>query len=191
MDITFLDIFIILIIMVILFLYIKKHYGEVKYVKSDIDGRNYLVKKLPDSQEAADRLAKINKKIQTFIKHMVSKYPDNDDAKRLYENYNPENLSEGTSEHGYTSYSINKGERIILCIRQKDTNVFVDENIVMYPTLHELAHIAITEIGHTPYFWKTFKWFLEDAIDIGVYVKVDFASNPQPYCGIKLTTSVV
>jgi hypothetical protein len=177
--------------MIILFVYIKNHYGEVRYIKSNIDNRTYLVKKLPDSQQAADRLAKINKKIQTFIKHMMSSYPDNNDVKRLYENYSPENLSEGTADHGYTSYSINKGERIVLCIRQKDTNEFVDENVVMYPTIHELAHIAITEIGHTPIFWEKFKWFLEEAIKIGVYVKVDYAKNNVPYCGIKLTTSVI
>lgn len=193
--------------MVILF--IKKNYGEVEYIKSSIDNKTYLVKKLPDSQKAADILAGINKKIQRFIKHMLSKYPENEgmidksnktdkidanasaDVKRLYENYNPENISEGTSEHGYTSYTINKGERIIVCIREKDTMKFSDENAVMYVVIHELTHMAITEIGHTPLFWDKFKWFLEEAVEIGIYKKVDYAKNPVNYCGIQLTTSVL
>ena len=205
MAITFLDIFIIIIILVLVILFIKKNYGEVEYIKSSIDNKTYLVKKLPDSQKAADILAGINKKIQRFIKHMLSKYPENEgmidksnktdkidanasaDVKRLYENYNPENISEGTSEHGYTSYTINKGERIIVCIREKDTMKFSDENAVMYVVIHELTHMAITEIGHTPLFWDKFKWFLEEAVEIGIYKKVDYAKN----CGIQLTTSVL
>ena len=198
MAITFLDIFIIIIILVLVVLFIKKNYGEVEYKKSSIDNKTYLVKKLPDSQKAADILAGINIKIQRFIKHMLSKYADAKsdasdaaDVKRLYENYNPENISEGTSEHGYTSYTINKGERIIVCIREKDTMKFSDENAVMYVVIHELTHMAITEIGHTPLFWDKFKWFLEEAVQIGIYKKVDYAKNPVNYCGIQLTTSVL
>lgn len=191
MDITFLDVFIIIIIIVIIVLYIKKYYGEVAYVKSDVDNRSYLVKKLPNSKEAANKLAKLNEKITILIKHLLSKYPDNEDIKRLYQNYNVENLSEGTSSEGYTSYSVNKGERIIVCLRQKELNEFSDDNVVMYVVIHELAHCAITEIGHTQYFWKTFKWFLEEAVSIGIYTKVDYKKNPQPYCGIRLTTSVI
>lgn len=41
-------------------------------------------------------------------------------------------LSEGCSEYGYTSYSVKKGEEIVLCIR-KSNNYFVDIN-----TKHEL-----------------------------------------------------
>lgn len=189
--ITFMDVFIILVLVVIVFFYLKKNYGEVQFVQSEEDGQKYLVKKLPDSQKAAEMLARINKKLMTLVKHMVSKYPDNDDAQRLYENFNPENVSEGLPDAGYTSYSINKGERLILCIRQKDTNEFVNENVAMYVAIHELGHIAITEIGHTPYFWKTFKWLLEEAVSIGVYTKVDYAANNQPYCGIHLSTSVI
>ena len=128
---------------------------------------------------------------------MLSKYADASsksaaaDVKRLYENYNPENISEGTSEHGYTSYTINKGERIIVCIREKDTMKFSDENAVMYVVIHELTHMAITEIGHTPLFWEKFKWFLEEAVQIGIYKKVDYAKKPVNYCGIQLTTSVL
>ena len=186
---NFLDIFIIIVIIIIIILYIKRQYGEVSYVKSQEDGQRYLVKKLPDSQKAAEMLARINK--TKLVKHVISKYPDNEDAHRLYENFNPENVSEGLPDAGYTSYSVNKGERLILCIRQKDSNNFVDENVAMYVAIHELAHIAISEIGHTPYFWKTFKWLLEESIEVGVYEKVDYAKYNQPYCGITLTTSVI
>ena len=191
MDITFLDVFIVIILISFIFFYVKKNYGEVEYVKSNEDGKKYLVKRLPDAQEAANILARINKKLTLLVNHILSKYPENADAIRLYDNFNPENVSEGLPDAGYTSYSINQGERLILCIRQKDTNEFVDENVAIYVAVHELGHIAITEVGHTPYFWKTFKWLLEEAVLIGIYTKVDYAKNNKPYCGIQLSTSII
>ena len=44
--------------------------GAREYVKSGIDGREYLVRSLPDKQEAADMLANVSKKLQTLVKHL-------------------------------------------------------------------------------------------------------------------------
>jgi predicted metal-dependent hydrolase len=189
---TFLDFFIMFIVVVILFLYIKNYYAEVTYVKSTTDGRNYLVRKLPDRQQAADMLASINKDLHKLVKHLAAKYPDKDTVKRLFENFNPNNISEGSAQSGYTSYSVNKGERIILCIRQKDSqDTFVDKNVVMYVAIHELAHLATESIGHDQSFWNNFKFIIKEAIDIGIYKKVDFVNKPTAYCGIKITSSVI
>lgn len=189
---TFVDVFIIFIVVIILFIYIKSYYAEVQYVVSKIDQRKYLVRKLPDRQKAADILADINKDGLTLIKHLMAKYPDKPEIKRLFENYNPNNISEGSAQSGYTSYSVNKGERIILCIRQKDNlDSFVDKNIIMYVFLHEIAHLATESIGHEQPFWQNFKFIIQEAIDINLYTKVDFAKNPSPYCGIKITSSVI
>lgn len=190
--ITFLDFFIIFVIIIILFLYIKSYYAEVTYVKSKIDNRNYLVRKLPDSQQAADFLASISVDLQKLVKYLVATYPDNDNIKRLYKNFNPDNISEGSPYSGYTSYSVNKGERIILCIRQNDEKgTFVDKNVALYVSIHELAHLATESIGHEPDFWANFKFILQEAVNIGIYTKVDFAKDPQPFCGIKVSSSVI
>lgn len=189
---SFLDLFIIFIVILILFFYIKGYYTEVTYVKSNVDGRNYLVRKLPDRQKAADLIATINSDLERLIKHLVAKYPNKQEIKNLYENYNPNNLSEGSAQSGYTSYSVNKGERIILCLRQKDvSDTFVDKNIILYVAIHELGHLATDSIGHDQAFWNNFKFILNEAIDIGIYTKMDFANKPQPYCGIKITSSIV
>lgn len=189
---SFLDFFVIFVVVIILFLYIKSYYAEVVYVKSNIDGRNYLVRKLPDRQKAADMLADINEDLLKLVKHLVAKYPDNDEVKRLFKNFNPNNVSEGSAQSGYTSYSVNKGERIILCIRQKDaTDSFVEKNVVMYVAIHELSHLATESIGHDKAFWDNFRFILKEAVDIGIYEKKDFAKNPTPYCGIKITSSVI
>lgn len=187
----FLEYFIIIILVVIVLFYFKKHYGEIEYVKSKVDQRQYIVRKLDDKQQAADMLGDIVKACIKLIDHLVKKYPDNKDVMRLKKNFNPENVSEGSPDSGYTSYSVNKGEKIILCIRQKDTDEFVDMNAVLYVTIHELAHLMTSELGHTQMFWDNFKFILQEAVDIGIYKKVDYSKSPVPYCGIKITSSVI
>jgi len=190
--ITFVDFFVLFTIIVILFIYLKNYYAEVSYVKSSVDGKDYLVRKLGDREQAADLLASVSADLQKLVKHLVAKYPDKSIIKRLYENFNPDNISEGSPQSGYTSYSVNKGERIILCVRQKDGNdSFVDKNTIMYVAVHELAHLATESIGHDQSFWNNFKFILQEAVDIGIYTKVDYSKSPAPYCGIKVTTSII
>lgn len=191
MELTFLDIFIIFVVIILIFLYIKRYYGEVTYIRSDVDNKKYLVRKLPNAQEAANLLADINKDLTKLVKFLMVTYPEDERVKLLYKNYNPDNISEGTPEHGYTSYSINKGEKLILCIRQKDTDELVDKNTILYVAIHELGHLMTDEIGHTPKFWENFKWILQQSVDQNIYTKVDYKVSPKPYCGIKLTSSVI
>lgn len=176
---------------IVILLFIQRHYNEVEYVKSRIDQRNYLVRKLPHSQEAADYLADVNAKLMQLTRHMMAKYGDqNPEVQQLYRNYNPNALSEGSYESGYTSYTVNKGEKMVLCIRQKDTT-FVDKNTIMYVAIHELAHVMTTTLQHDENFWRNFKFLLQEAVALNIYKKVDFKQDPQDYCGIKITSSII
>lgn len=188
---AFVKLFVIIMMIAIIVFYLKQYYGEIEYMTSDIDGRSYLVRKLPDRQQAADMLAEINKDCEKLIRHLKDKFKDNEDIRRLYKNFNPDNVSEGSNENGYTSYSINKGEKIILCIRHKDTNEIIEKNVLLYVTIHELAHLMTKEVGHTPSFWENFKFILTEAVEIGIYNKVDYAKSPVKYCGIKITSSII
>ena len=40
---------------------------------------------------------------------------------------------------------------------------------LVFVALHELAHIACDEIGHTPRFWDEFRYILDEATRIGAY----------------------
>lgn len=186
----FARIFVVFVIVVIIVGYLRSVYGEVEYVRSNVDGREYLMRQLPNKQEAADLLARVNLKLNKLIQHLAAKYPTKQMVQQLYQNYNPDALSEGGVELGYTSYSVNKGEKIVLCLRQRD-HTLVDENVIMYVAIHELGHLATHEVGHTKLFWDNFKWILGEAIAIGIYKKVDFDNNPQKYCGINITSSVI
>ena len=162
--------------------------NEVEYVRSTVDNEVYLVRSLPDKQEAADLIAKIRGRLETFVDHLKKNVSDDERVKRIQENFRSDKISEGSENAKYTSYSINKGEKIVLCIRSRDEKKkLVDLNTMMFVVLHELAHIATVSIGHTPEFWDNFKWILKEAFGTGTYKSQDFNSKPVEYCGIQIT----
>jgi predicted metal-dependent hydrolase len=159
-------------------------------VKSTVDDRIYTVQSLPDKQDAADLLANMRKKLETLVTHLQKMYADDPRTGRLLGKFNPDRISEGTNHGEHTSYSLNKGEKIVFCLRSKDEkNKLVDLNTMMFVALHELGHICTESIGHTDEFWDNFRWLLAESINIGVYKEQDFKSKPVPYCGIKITES--
>lgn len=190
---SFFDVFVLFILIVLGLIYIKKHYAEVEYVVSKIDNKKYLVLSLPDKQEAADTLALLNQDMLQLIKHLITKYPDNPAIKRLKKNYDPNNISEGSPYSGYTSYTVNKGQKLVLCIRQKNKTkkLIKDRNLLRYVIFHEAGHYASKTVGHNKEFWKNFKFIIKEAVDIGLYTKVNYKNNPQSYCGITVSSSII
>ena len=184
------------IIFILIVFYVKnQYYAEVEIVYSKIDNRAYVVKSLPNKQRAADLLAKMNRRLILLIEHMQKNEGNKfvqADVDRLATNFNPDNVSEGTDKSNYTSYSINKGEKIIFCLRSRDgKNKLADLNTVMYVAIHELGHLMTEEIGHPPEFWKNFRILLKEAVDLGLYKKVDYAEKPVKYCGIHIKSTVL
>ncbi len=162
--------------------------NEVEYVTSTVDNNTYLVRSLPDKKDAADLLAQIREKLETFIAHMSKNYISDERVTRLVENFRADRISEGSENAKYTSYSINKGEKIVLCLRSRDEKKkLVDLNTMMFVVLHEIAHLATKSVGHTTEFWDNFKWILKEAVNIGIYKSQDFNSKPVEYCGIEIT----
>jgi len=157
-------------------------------IKSDVDDREYTVQIKKDAKDAADLIAKIRQRLVLLVDHLAKVYGSGDDrVAMLKKNFQPERLKEGVDTPGYTSYSINKGEQIVLCLRTNDK--LVDINTMMFVVLHELAHLSTESIGHTDEFWNNFRWILEEAINIGIYVKQDFKKENVEYCGMTITSS--
>ena len=109
--------------------------------------------------------------------------------KRLIGRFQPDNISESTPNNKYTSYSVNKGQKIVFCLRAKGKPVetLVEDNIIMFVALHELAHIMTVSVGHTEEFWENFRVLLRVAIKLKLYQDQDYASKPVDYCGTKIT----
>lgn len=180
----------VLIITILGIYYIYTYYlneGLIK-VKSTVDNTEYTVQIKEDASEAADLIATIKNKLNTLLEHLEKTYGNSDNrVAMLKENYKPDRLSEGVDTPGYTSYSVNKGEQIVLCLRNKDK--LMDINTMTFVVLHEFAHLATESIGHTEEFWENFKWILEESINIGIYTRQDFKNNNVDYCGIKITST--
>lgn len=166
--------------------------GNVEYVRSTVDGKEYLVQSLPDKQDAANLLARIAASLKTLVSHLEKVESSDARVVAIAKNFNPEALSEGTDNTKYTSYSVNKGEKIVFCLRARDaTKKLEDLNMMMFVAIHELGHIGTEDVGHTPVFWDNFKWLLEHAVDIGIYKKHDFEAKPKEYCGMQVKSNVL
>lgn len=142
----------------------------------------------PDSAEMLDMLiTRINKLIDN-----IKQYPDPDftlTRLRHWDNtFVLENIKESWKNES-TSYSINKGEQLVFCIRDKLNNSIHDINTLMFVAIHELAHIVTNELQHTKKFWNNMKKLLHRAEDIGVYKYVDYSTNPVEYCGMMIDSS--
>ena len=190
-DINYLIILLTLVAFVLLgYSRYEEYTNEVTSVKSTIDNNEYLVRNRDDKVEAANILAQIRKNLEKIIESMKNKYPNDVSVLRMNKNFKPDNLSESGKSNQYTSYSVNKGEKIVFCIRQKDENeTFVDMNTIMFVSIHELAHVMSKSVGHTEEFWKNFKLLLEESILLGIYKKENYSNNPKAYCGITVTDS--
>ena len=185
------DIVIIITIIILVLSFIKIVEGfnsEFIYVKSNIDNRKYFVQNLPDKQDAADMLAILRRKLIKFVNQIYRKNKNNKAIQRLKKKYKPNNMRESSSDKKYTSYNVNKGDKIIFCIRERDKyNKLVKLNTLFFVALHELAHIMTISIGHKKEFWKNFKFLLQFAIKHNYYKYIPYHKTPQKYCGIKIT----
>jgi hypothetical protein len=61
----------------------------------------------------------------------------------------------------------------------------------MYVAVHEMAHTACPENGHTPLFNDIFRFMLEEAVKIGLYQYDDYSRHPVFYCGMRLYTNIL
>ena len=184
----FISFFICILLITIIYIHFENKVKEVEYVKSNIDGKEYLVQNQKDKQEAADLLATIRKNLVLITQELKNTNKNQVDVDRMINNFNPNNITETDKTSKYTSYSINKGEKMVFCLRSRDEkNDLVDLNTIMFVAIHELAHTMTKSIGHTEEFWDNFRILLRNARKLGVYDRVNYNENPKAYCGIKIT----
>ena len=162
-------------------------------VTSNIDGKQYKVRDMPDKQEAANLMARLRIRLMKITDALEQKYPDKVQVKHLVKNFrsDPSRFIESTPDSEHTSYSINKGEQIYMCLRQREgpDESLVNENVMTFVSLHELAHVCTESIGHGPDFWNNFGWLLKEAEALGMYKYTDFQAHPVSYCGVYITDS--
>lgn len=172
---------------------------QTRAVRSGLDGLRYRVHERHQNPEAAaDTLAELNRRTVELLRHLGKKYgpgtpgavasPERAQATdRLLRLYNPDNLAENSHHdpEGDTSYTIDKGAIVALCLRGQGGRLH-DTETLAFVSFHELAHIAIEDMDHPPRFWQTFKFLLEEAHSAGLTRGDDYARRPVSYCGGKM-----
>jgi predicted metal-dependent hydrolase len=186
-----------IIIVFIIVFYIVFIMNNSSLVKFDVDGNIILVRDTPDKEQSSKLLNELITRMYYLKKDVVdnkNEFPEYIEyINQFNENFTKSRtkIYETSLNSEYTSYSINKGEELVFCLRSKTTGQLHNINLLMYVAVHELAHTACPETGHTPLFNKIFKFLLERAIEIKLYYYEDYASNPIEYCGMKLYTNIL
>lgn len=180
--------FIFFLVVIVLFrLYIQDK--NLVYQKSNKDEDFHLVQDLKDKDNAADIMARIKDKIEKLLLYLKKVYPNNMDVKRLFKNYDEDNIRETDIDDDDTSFSIDKGEELHLCLRNKKDFKLHQINILMFVTIHELAHLMSKSYGHNEEFNKNFIFLLKESIKIGIYKNVDYSKKKENYCGMEVNSN--
>jgi len=183
------------IAMICIIAFVKINISEGSYVKSGLNNKEYFVQNTDDKDEAAYILSVMEEKMLVLRKHFL----DNPTAYPTYKKYidrfcqkaDKLFIYENSLDNNKTSYTINKGDETVICIRsKKNFGKLHDINLVTYVTLHEVSHIACPQQDHTPLFKDIFHFFTNVATKIGIYKKINYQLDPTEYCGIMITDQV-
>lgn len=173
------------------------NFRSMTFLKSPLDNDFYMVRDLSDKDTAVIMLTTIKLNIIKLNDYLVK---NKDDKYKEYKPYIEQlndriqsvTIAESKESSSTTSYSVNKGEELVFCLRsKKEWNKFHNFNTIMYVALHEISHIACPEYGHGPLFKKIFAFITQVAIEINIYVYEDFNKSPEEYCGIYITESII
>jgi len=184
-----------IVVLIITFIYMKITNNELSYIESQFDSEKYLVRNDHDKIKAANLLATMKKICYALTTYLYTNIYRYENFKKyiaiLHTRMTNTIFCENISEWEYTSYTLNKGEKMVLCLRDMDTNKLIDVNTLTYVVIHEMAHVACPELNHTKLFKEIFKFFLYIAINQKIYAYVNYKNNPVRYCGMTINESLV
>ena len=179
---------IIAIVVVLVLYYFNFAETSLTYEKGS-DEQFHLVRDLPDKEEAAEIMGEIKRRLQLLINYCVTNFPNDTNVQQMKQRFKTQNIQETDLSDSGTSYSIDKGKEINLCIRDKATARLHQINILMFVSIHELAHVMATSYGHNGEFGDRFVFLLKQATKIGIYKAVDYSKKNVNFCGMDVTDS--
>ena len=163
-------------------------------------GRKYRVRK-DSAEQAVELMDEMWGNLIALVDGILASTPQNEDdtqnrryVERIKSRLDTVKVRETEKSSPYTSYSINKGQELVFCMRSKAKDrvgAFHDVNDLMYVGIHEIAHIGSPEVGHTKLFRDINKYLLKKASEAGLYKVENYNANPKEYCGIQITTNML
>lgn len=193
---------IILLFIIFTILYLRRNNQIIEKMSLVVafDRKKYLVRDLNTKFESANLLAKLMNNLKILISTLKKRSESTNDIElrkfkpfieTIFNKIDNVKVRENEGSSDLTSYSINKGEELVFCIRSKTNNQIHNINELMYVAIHEISHIGCPETGHTRLFAKINLFLLQRAVQLGLYHYRDYASYPVEYCGMILTTSIL
>ncbi len=96
--------------------------------------------------------------------------------KNLMNRYEQQNIN-GVNFNMNAAYTVNK-KYIYICLNKNIYNI----NTMIFVILHELTHVSTDLWDHPKEFWELFKFYLQEAVECGIYVPIDYSAAPESYC---------
>ena len=181
-------IYTIISIIFICLIYYQNIYSKIIYVKSKFNNKFYLVKNDKNKYIKANIICLLEKRINILLKYLLKKYSNkNSRINRLI--FRLKNTEILESYFSNSTYSLNKGEKIYLCMVNK--NNIINLNTLTYVIIHELAHIMSISYGHNSEFWSNFKFLLKYSIKINIYKYINYENYPMKYCNVVITDNLL
>lgn len=177
-----------IISIVLIYIFFVINHNNLILVKSTIDDRSYLVNNLPDAQAAADTLAKLRQNMITLVSAIDKDFQADyvpDFKERVINIKFMENPILVPSKE-MTSYTVNKTDRLVMCLRGGENFELQDFNTVTYVCIHEIGHVGNKFFNHGNEWLTLFTELLKLAMKIGVYKDQDYLEEPKLYCGVLL-----
>ncbi len=157
------------------------------FEKQTFKESDFLVLNEEDKEKAAAMLHLLVKDMKTLVQHLKQHYNNRLDVQLIIKRFNPKNISEGSPHNRDFTYTENKGEKLVICLRDKETMKIHQKNLLLFPLIHELAHQGVENYtGHGIEFLKVFRFLLKQAEEIGIYKPHDFNNNPTKYCNMTI-----
>ena len=186
--------YIIIFVIVFYIVFILKDYNLVGFT---INGNTVYVRDGEDKERSAQLLNDLTDnmfKLRDYLVNNIEMFTSNKNyIDLLRQNFTRSRtkIYETDFNSSYTSYAVNKGEELAFCLRCKPSGELHDMNLLMYVAVHEMAHTACPENGHTHLFNEIFRFMLQQAVKIKLYEYDDYSRHPVVYCGMRLYTNIL